>query len=261
MQDGVAENLTAAMLEPYLRRAAAATTRATPGLSFVDPARCAATSPSWTPPASRCTSTRSATGPCARRSTRSRRRAPPTADAATGTTSRTCRSCTRDDVPRFAAARRDREHPAAVGLPRAADGRADHPVPRRGAAPSGSTRSARCSRAGAHARRGQRLAGQQPRPAAGHPRRGQPGRARGPTERTSRSCRSSALDLATALAAYTAGSAYVNHRDHDTGTLRAGALADLVVLDRDPFLGPSSAIAATRVRQTYVEGERVYDAG
>ena len=38
-----------------------------------------------------------------------------------------------------------------------------------------------------------------------------------------------------ALAAYTAGSAYVNHLDDDTGTLEPGKLADLVVLDRDLF--------------------------
>ncbi|WP_037671325.1 amidohydrolase [Streptomyces griseus] len=65
------------------------------------------------------------------------------------------------------------------------------------------------------------------------------------------------ISLTAALTAYTAGSAYVNHLD-DTGTLRAGALADLVVLDRDPFDGPPEAIAATRVALTYVGGERVY---
>ncbi|MEO7422281.1 MAG: amidohydrolase family protein [Ornithinibacter sp.] len=54
------------------------------------------------------------------------------------------------------------------------------------------------------------------------------------------------LDLATALTAYTAGSAFAN-RHHDTGTIRQGALADLVVLDRDPFAGPSDEIGDTRV--------------
>ncbi|MER7398912.1 amidohydrolase [Streptomyces sp. NPDC000151] len=65
------------------------------------------------------------------------------------------------------------------------------------------------------------------------------------------------LDLGAALAAYTAGSAYVNHLD-DTGTLRAGNLADLAVLDRDPFEDPTGDIAATRVLQTYVGGVRVH---
>ncbi|GAA1807085.1 amidohydrolase [Agromyces neolithicus] len=66
-----------------------------------------------------------------------------------------------------------------------------------------------------------------------------------------------AIDLATSLTAYTAGSAFVNHLD-DTGTIEVGKLADLVVLDRDPFAGPPSQIGATRVLQTFVEGERVY---
>ncbi|WP_326783980.1 amidohydrolase [Streptomyces sp. NBC_00151] len=67
------------------------------------------------------------------------------------------------------------------------------------------------------------------------------------------------IDLAAALTAYTAGTAYVNHLD-DTGSVRAGALADLVVLDRDPFAGPPEALKETGVALTYVGGERVYTA-
>jgi predicted amidohydrolase YtcJ len=69
-----------------------------------------------------------------------------------------------------------------------------------------------------------------------------------------------AIDLATSLTAYTAGSAWVNHREHDTGTVEVGKLADLVVLDRDPFAGPAEQIGATRVLQTFVGGNRVYAA-
>jgi hypothetical protein len=68
------------------------------------------------------------------------------------------------------------------------------------------------------------------------------------------------LDLGTALAAYTAGSAYVNHLDDVTGSIAVGRAADLVVLDRDPFAGPPEEIAATRVLQTFVEGRRVHTA-
>lgn len=68
-----------------------------------------------------------------------------------------------------------------------------------------------------------------------------------------------ALTLAEALAAYTAGSAYVNHLD-ETGAVAPGYLADLVILDRDPFAGPPGEIAAAAVALTYVEGERVYAA-
>ena len=66
------------------------------------------------------------------------------------------------------------------------------------------------------------------------------------------------LELAQALAAYTIGSAYVNHLDHETGTIEPGKLADLVVLDRDPFAGPSSEIGSTGVLATYVQGAPVY---
>ncbi len=67
------------------------------------------------------------------------------------------------------------------------------------------------------------------------------------------------IDLATALTAYTAGSAHVNGLD-GTGQVRVGALADLAVLDRDPFAGPPEEIGATRVLQTFVDGRRVYAA-
>jgi predicted amidohydrolase YtcJ len=67
-----------------------------------------------------------------------------------------------------------------------------------------------------------------------------------------------ALGLAEAMAAYTAGSAYVNYLDHETGTIEPGKLADVIVLDRDPFAGPASEIADTAVQATYVEGEPVY---
>jgi predicted amidohydrolase YtcJ len=66
------------------------------------------------------------------------------------------------------------------------------------------------------------------------------------------------LELAEAMAAYTAGSAYVNHLDAETGAIEPGMLADLVVLDRDPFAHPPAEIASTAVAETYVEGQLVY---
>jgi predicted amidohydrolase YtcJ len=65
------------------------------------------------------------------------------------------------------------------------------------------------------------------------------------------------LELIDALAAFTAGSAYVNHLD-DTGTLEVGKLADLAVLDRDLFDHEAGAIGA-RVVGTFVEGVPVYE--
>ncbi|MCX4761769.1 amidohydrolase [Streptomyces sp. NBC_01275] len=66
------------------------------------------------------------------------------------------------------------------------------------------------------------------------------------------------LDLGAAIAAYTAGSAYVNRLDGTTGSITVGKSADLVVLDRDPFAGPPGDIAATHVLETFVEGRRVH---
>lgn len=66
------------------------------------------------------------------------------------------------------------------------------------------------------------------------------------------------LSLDDALRAFTSGSAYVNHLDAETGTIEAGKLADLVVLDRnirDPDAGP---IGDATVRQTFVDGQEVF---
>jgi predicted amidohydrolase YtcJ len=69
------------------------------------------------------------------------------------------------------------------------------------------------------------------------------------------------LALGEALAAYTIGSAYVNHLDDETGTIEPGKLADVIVLDRDPFAVPPSELGGVSVLATYVEGEAVYRSG
>ncbi|MGW6710827.1 amidohydrolase, partial [Streptomyces sp. NPDC054956] len=69
-----------------------------------------------------------------------------------------------------------------------------------------------------------------------------------------------ALTLSQALTAYTTGSAWVNHLDEVTGTVEEGKYADLVVLDRDPFAHPPMEIADTRVLRTYIDGELVFAA-
>lgn len=68
-----------------------------------------------------------------------------------------------------------------------------------------------------------------------------------------------AIDLGTALQAYTAGSARVNSLP-ETGAIRVGMLADLALLDRDPFEGVPEQIGDTRVLGTWVEGVRVFEA-
>jgi predicted amidohydrolase YtcJ len=68
------------------------------------------------------------------------------------------------------------------------------------------------------------------------------------------------LDLETAIAAQTRGSAYVNFLENDTGTIEEGRLADLVVLDRDIFDPGAGPVGDARVLLTLSEGEAVYDA-
>ncbi|MFI7443287.1 amidohydrolase [Nonomuraea indica] len=68
------------------------------------------------------------------------------------------------------------------------------------------------------------------------------------------------LDLTAALTAYTAGTARVNHLDAETGTIEPGKLADLVVTDRDPYAIPAAELAGTSVVATYVGGRRVHAA-
>ncbi|EWT02739.1 amidohydrolase [Intrasporangium oryzae NRRL B-24470] len=68
-----------------------------------------------------------------------------------------------------------------------------------------------------------------------------------------------AITLAQALTAYTAGSARINHHEDVTGHLRPGGHADLAVLDRDPFEGPAEQIAECSVTRTYVGGELLFD--
>jgi predicted amidohydrolase YtcJ len=67
------------------------------------------------------------------------------------------------------------------------------------------------------------------------------------------------LELIDALAAFTSGSAYVNHLDDETGTLEVGKLADLAVLDRDLFDRGAGAIGEARVVGTFVEGAAVFE--
>ncbi|MCV0402708.1 MAG: amidohydrolase [Chloroflexi bacterium] len=66
------------------------------------------------------------------------------------------------------------------------------------------------------------------------------------------------LSLDEALAAFTIGSAWVNHLDRDTGSIEVGKLADLVILDRDLREADAGPIGEATVRGTWVEGERVF---
>jgi predicted amidohydrolase YtcJ len=67
------------------------------------------------------------------------------------------------------------------------------------------------------------------------------------------------LDLIDAFAAFTVGSAYVNHLDEITGTLEVGKQADLIVLDRNVFAADAGPIGDARVVLTLVAGKAVFE--
>jgi predicted amidohydrolase YtcJ len=67
------------------------------------------------------------------------------------------------------------------------------------------------------------------------------------------------LNLETAVAAFTHGSAHVNFLEDETGTIEPGKIADLVILDRDVFDPGSGPVGDARVVLTLSEGEPVHD--
>jgi predicted amidohydrolase YtcJ len=67
------------------------------------------------------------------------------------------------------------------------------------------------------------------------------------------------IDLATAIHAFTMGSAFVNHLDDVTGSIEVGKYADVAVVDQNLFDLPSDEIWKASVELTFVEGECVFD--
>ena len=67
------------------------------------------------------------------------------------------------------------------------------------------------------------------------------------------------LDLVTILAAYTSGSARINGLDSVAGAVREGLDADFAIVDTDLRHIASREIGQAAVRQTWIRGELVYD--
>ncbi len=68
------------------------------------------------------------------------------------------------------------------------------------------------------------------------------------------------LPIEPALASYTGAVAYQAFAEADWGRITPGASADLVWLDRDPWLVPPLELPALEVRATYLQGRPVYSA-
>jgi hypothetical protein len=67
------------------------------------------------------------------------------------------------------------------------------------------------------------------------------------------------IDLMDALAAFTSGTAWVNHLEDEVGSLEVGKAADLVLLDRDLFDRSAGAIGETQVLATFIDGAPVFE--
>lgn len=67
------------------------------------------------------------------------------------------------------------------------------------------------------------------------------------------------IDVETALRAYTVNNAYAAREEDLKGSLAPGKLADLVVLDQDPFEVPPAQLKDVRVVMTMLGGEVVFE--
>ncbi len=67
------------------------------------------------------------------------------------------------------------------------------------------------------------------------------------------------VSLHDAIAAFTIGSAYVNHADDVSGSIEAGKAADLVVLDRNLFAHPVEEVALANIDMTFSSGQMVHE--
>ena len=70
-----------------------------------------------------------------------------------------------------------------------------------------------------------------------------------------------AITRAEALHSFTLGPAYAAHQEDRLGSLEPGKWADFILIDRNYFEIPASAIDDIQVLETWVAGQRVYAAG
>ena len=69
------------------------------------------------------------------------------------------------------------------------------------------------------------------------------------------------ISLAEAVKAFTSGTAYINHDEHDAGMLVEGMRADMAVLNQNIFDQLQGPIGDAHVELTFSAGRNVYDSG
>lgn len=68
------------------------------------------------------------------------------------------------------------------------------------------------------------------------------------------------IDRAAALAGYTSGAAWAGFAERKFGRLAPGLRADFVLIDVDPLLAAPAALRQARVLETWIGGEKVFEA-
>ncbi|MEN7536743.1 amidohydrolase [Aurantiacibacter flavus] len=68
------------------------------------------------------------------------------------------------------------------------------------------------------------------------------------------------ISLEQAIAMFTSNAAQIMEHRQLVGSIEPGMMADLVVVERNPFKVPENEIHNTKVVMTFIEGEKVYDA-
>jgi predicted amidohydrolase YtcJ len=69
-----------------------------------------------------------------------------------------------------------------------------------------------------------------------------------------------AISVGEALDLFTINAARQERTRNQLGALEAGMLGDFIVIDRDPYAIPARELHDTKVRMTFINGEKVYDA-
>ncbi len=69
-----------------------------------------------------------------------------------------------------------------------------------------------------------------------------------------------AITLDQAFDMFTVNSSHYAGTSNRVGRIEAGMLADVIVVDQDPFAVPVTQVHATRVKMTFIGGEKVFDA-
>ena len=67
------------------------------------------------------------------------------------------------------------------------------------------------------------------------------------------------MDRVQTLKSYTVDAAFAGFQEDVLGSLEPGKWADFIIIDQDVMIAPDSVLWQTKVLQTWVAGEKVFD--